>query len=68
MQYYRTIIEQKKMFIRSDDERKERQKKIAEEAKNNSADKQEVEKRKILCLLKLYNIYLESEMEKALRK
>jgi hypothetical protein len=68
LQYYRTIIEQKKMFIRSDDERKERQKKIAEEAKNNSADKQEVEKRKILCLLKLYNIYLESEMEKALRK
>ena len=68
LQYYRTIIEQKKMFIRSDDERKERQKKIAEEAKNNSADKQEVEKRKILCLLKLYNIFLESEMEKALRK
>ena len=68
LHYYRTIIEQKKMFIRSDDERKERQKKIAEEAKNNSADKQEVEKRKILCLLKLYNIFLESEMEKALRK
>lgn len=66
--YYRTIIEQKKMFIRTDDERKERQKKIAEEAKNNSADKQEVEKRKILCLLKLYNIYLESEMEKALKE
>ena len=62
LQYYRTIIEQKKMFIRSDDERKERQKKIAEEAKNNSADKQEVEKRKILCLLKLYNIFLESDM------
>ena len=68
LMYYRTIIEQKKMFIRTDDERKERQKKIAEEAKNNSADKQEVEKRKILCLLKLYNIYLESEMEKALKE
>ena len=67
LQYYRTIIEQKKMFIRGDDERKERQKKIAEEAKNNSNDKLEIEKRKILCLLKLYNIYLESEMEKALR-
>ena len=66
LQYYRTIIEQKKMFIRSDDERKERQKKIAEEAKNNSADKQEVERRKLLGLLKLYNIFLESEMEKAL--
>ena len=33
IQYYRTIIEQKKMFIRSNDERKEIQKKIAEEAK-----------------------------------
>ena len=68
LQYYRTIIEQKKMFIRSDEERKIRQKKIAEEAKNNSADKQEVERRKVLCLLKLYNIYLESEMEKSLKK
>ena len=68
LEYYRTIIDQKKMFIRRDDDRKERQKKIAEEAKNNSADKQEVERRKVLCLLKLYNIFLESEMEKALRK
>ena len=68
LHYYRTIIDQKKMFIRTDDERKERQKKLAEEAKNNSADKQEVEKRKILCLLKLYNIYLENEMGKSLRE
>ena len=68
LEYYRTIIDQKKMFIKRDDDRKERQKKIAEEAKNNSADKQEVERRKVLCLLKLYNIFLESEMEKALRK
>ena len=36
------------MFIRTDEERKERQKKLAEEAKNNSADKQEIEKRKVL--------------------
>ena len=48
--------------------KEKRDKKIAEEAKNNSADKQEVERRKVLCLLKLYNIYLESKMEKALRK
>ena len=66
LQYYRTIIEQKNMFIRTDEERKERQKKLAEEAKNNSADKQEIEKRKILCLLKLYNIYL--EMAKSLKE
>ena len=68
LQYYRTIIEQKNMFIRTDDERKERQKKLAEEAKNNSADKQEIEKRKILCLLKLYNIYLENEMAKSIKE
>ena len=68
LQYYRTIIEQKNMFIRTDDERKERQKKLAEEAKNNSADKQEIEKRKVLCLLKLYNIYLENEMAKSLKE
>ena len=36
--------------------KEKRDKKIAEEAKNNSADKQEVERRKVLCLLKLYNI------------
>ena len=68
LQYYKTIIEQKNMFIRTDDERKERQKKLAEEAKNNSADKQEIEKRKVLCLLKLYNIYLENEMAKSLKE
>ena len=68
LQYYKTIIEQKNMFIRTDEERKERQKKLAEEAKNNSADKQEIEKRKILCLLKLYNIYLENEMAKSLKE
>ena len=68
LQYYKTIIDQKNMFIRADDERKERQKKLAEEAKNNSADKQEIEKRKVLCLLKLYNIYLENEMAKSLKE
>ena len=52
LQYYKTIIQQKNMFLKSADERKERQKKIAEEAKNDSADKQEVEKRKELGLLK----------------
>ena len=50
------LLLNKKKFIRSDDEKNERQTKIAEEAKNNSADKQEVERRKVLFLLKLYNI------------
>ena len=68
LQYFRTIIEQKNTFIKSDDERKERQKKIAEEAKNSSADQQEVERRKILGILKLYNMYLTREMDKSLKQ
>ena len=68
LQYYKTIIQQKNMFLKSADERKERQKKIAEEAKNDSADKQEVEKRKQLGLLKLYNKYLKTKMEKVLKE
>ena len=68
LQYYKTIIQQKNMFLKSADERKERQKKIAEEAKNDSADKQEVEKRKELGLLKLYNKYLKTKMEKVLKE
>ena len=68
LQYYKTIIQQKNMFLKSADERKERQKKIAEEAKNDSADKQEVEKRKELGLLKLYNKFLKTKMEKVLKE
>ena len=68
LQYYKTIIQQKNMFLKSADERKERQKKIAEEAKNDSADKQEVEKRKQLGLLKLYNKFLKTKMEKVLKE
>ena len=68
LQYYKTIIQQKNMFMKSADERKERQKKIAEEAKNDSADKQEVEKRKQLGLLKLYNKFLKTKMEKVLKE
>ena len=67
LQYYKTIIQQKNMFIKSADERKERQKKIAEEAKNDSADKLEIKKREILGLLKLYNKFLKTKMEKAIK-
>jgi hypothetical protein len=67
LQYYKTIIQQKNMFIKSADERKERQKKIAEEAKNDSADKLEIKKREILGLLKLYNKFLKTKIEKALK-
>ncbi len=62
IQYYETVIKQKYMFIQSADERKERQKKIAQDAKNDSQDKQEVEKRHELHLLILYNQYLREKM------
>ena len=68
LQYYQTIIEQKWMFIQSADERKERQRKIAQEAKNDSHDKQEIDKRHILHLLYLMDKYLKYKMEKKLKE
>ena len=67
IQYYETIIKQKYMFIQSADERKERQKKIAQDAKNDSQDKQEVEKRHELHLLVLYNQYLREKMSELIQ-
>ena len=63
LQYYNQIIDQKNMFIKSADERKERQLKIAQEAKNDSQDKQEIELRKQLGYLRLYNNYLRNKMD-----
>ena len=63
LQYYNQIIDQKNMFIKSADERKERQLKIAQEAKNDSQDKQEIELRKQLGYLRLYNKYLRNKMD-----
>jgi hypothetical protein len=68
LQYYNTIIEQKWAFINSSDERKVKQMKIAIEAKNDSQDKQEVEKRKILFLCMLYDKYLKRKMESELKE
>ena len=68
LQYYQTIIEQKWMFIQSADERKERQRKIAQEAKNDSQDKQEIDKRHILHMLYLLDKYLKCKMEKKLKE
>ena len=67
LQYYQTIIDQKYQFIQSADERKERQIKIAQEAKNDSQDKQEVEKRRELELVMLYNTYLRHKMDEQLK-
>jgi len=68
IQYYNTIIEQKWAFIHSSDERKYKQMKIAIAAKNDSQDKQEVEKRKILFLCMLYDKFLKNKMENELKE
>ena len=68
VEYYETVIKQKYMFMQFADERKERQKKIEQEAKNDAQDKQEVEKRKTLELLLLYNQYLRKVMAEQLKK
>ncbi len=67
LNYYNNVIDQKWSFIHSADERKEKQIRIAEEAKNDSQDKQEVEKRKVLSLCLLFNKYLRKKMEKELK-
>ena len=68
VQYYNTIIDQKMDFIRAAEERKERQLKIAQDAKKTSGDKDEKEKREKLQLLYLINKYLQKKMEKELEK
>ena len=67
-QYYNTIIEQKLDFIRAAEERKERQVKIAQDAKKTSGDKDENEKREKLEILYLINNYLQKKMENELEK
>ena len=63
VEYYERIIKQKYMFMQFADERKERQKKIEQEAKNDAQDKQESLKRTMLtpqilfqCILRLQKI------------
>ena len=66
VQYYNTIIDQKMEFIRAAEDRKERQLKIAQDAKKTSGDKDEIEKRQKLELLYLVDKYLQKKMEKEL--
>ena len=68
MEEYKKIIELKKAFLKFSDDRKAIQEKIAEQAKNDSQDKQEVEKRKTLKLLMLYNQYLRTLMDEELKQ
>ena len=68
VKYYETIIKQKKEFIKAAEERKERQMKIAQDAKKTSGDKDETEKREKLEMLYLINNYLKKKMETELEK
>ena len=68
MQYYNQIIKQKKDFIKAAEDRKQRQIKIAQDAKKMSGDKDENEKREKLEMLYLINNYLQKKMETELEK
>ena len=57
VQYYNQIIKQKKDFIKAAEDRKQRQIKIAQDAKKMSGDKDENEKREKLEMLYLINNY-----------
>ena len=68
LKQYKKMIELKSVFLKFSDERKEIQNQIAQQAKNDSLDKQEVEKRKTLKLLMLYNQYLRTLMDEELKE
>ena len=68
VEYYETVIKQKAMFMQLSDDKKERQKQIEQEAKTDSNDKQEVDRRRKLMLLILYNQYLKQRMSNQLKK
>ena len=68
IQQYKKMIELKSAFLKFSDDRKEIQNQIAQKAKNDSLDKQEVEKRKTLKLLMLYNQYLRTLMDEQLKE
>ena len=65
---YKKVIELRSAFLKFSDERKEIQNQIAQKAKNDALDKQEVEKRKTLKLLMLYNQYLRTLMNEELQQ
>ena len=68
IEYYETIIEQNSIFIEFSDAQKLEQIKMEQEAKIDSQDKQEVERRRKLLLLILYNQYLKTRMANQLKK
>ena len=67
IEYYETVIEQKSAFIEYSDMQKNQQKN-ERLSKIDSQDKQEVERRRKLLLLILYNQYLKSRIVNQLKK
>ena len=65
-QYYSTVIDQKGAFHSLIDDRKNKQIKVAAEAKNDTLDKLEVDKREVYFECLLYNKYLRLLFEKVL--
>lgn len=68
LKYYSRIINQKNEFLKSADERKEKQVLISKAAKNDSQDKIEIKMRKAYQLTMLYNQYLREKMKIDLEK
>ena len=68
LKYYSRIINQKNEFLKSADERKEKQVLISKAAKNDSQDKIEIQMRKAYQLTMLYNQYLREKMKIDLEK
>lgn len=67
LDYYQEIIDHKIAFIESADERKKRQKIIADKSKNNTHDVNEIQLRRKMNLLKIVNNYYELKMDKMLK-
>ena len=67
LNFYNSVIDQKWAFLNAADNRNKKKKKIAEDAKYDSQDKEELEKRKVLSLCFFYNKYLRKKMEKELK-
>ena len=68
VEYYETMIRQKSFFFQFTDDKHERQKQMEQEAKVDSNDKQEIDRRRKLLLLILYNQYLKERMAKQLKR
>jgi hypothetical protein len=68
VEYYETMIRQKSFFFQFTDDKHERQKQMEQEAKVDSNDKQEIDRRRKLLLLILYNQYLRERMAKQLKR